>query len=77
MKKRRARTNAEVANFVMGCRDASQLQREIHTIMDDKPIDLDRLQLRLREAIGAVKSGWSVRPPPGRDSSCMCPWDRA
>ena len=53
--KRRARNNAEVANFVMGCRDASQLQREIHAIMDDEPIDLDRLQLCLREVIGAVK----------------------
>jgi hypothetical protein len=55
MKKRRARTSAEVANFALGCRDASQLQSEIHAIIDDEPIDLDRLQLCLREAIGAVK----------------------
>jgi hypothetical protein len=55
MNKRRARTDAEVANFVIGCDDASRLEHEIHTIMNDEPIDLDYLEVRLREAIGAVK----------------------
>jgi hypothetical protein len=55
MKKRRRRTDAEVANFVIGCDDASRLEHEIHAIMDDERIDLDCLELRLREAIGAVK----------------------
>jgi hypothetical protein len=53
MKKRR--TNSEVANFVIGCCDASQLQDEIHAIVDDEPLDADRLEPRLRKAIGAVK----------------------
>ena len=55
MKKRRTRTNAEIANFVIGCRDASQLQDEIHAIINDEPLDLDRLEPCLREAIGAIK----------------------
>ena len=55
MNKRRSRTNAEVTNFVIGCEEASRLEREIHSIMDDEPINLDRLELHLREAIGAVK----------------------
>ena len=55
MKKRRARTNAEVANFVIGCEDASRLEHEIHTIMNEESIDLDCLELRLRQAIGAVR----------------------
>jgi hypothetical protein len=55
MKKRRRRTDAEVANFVIGCDDASRLEHEIHAIMDDERIDLDCLEQRLREAIGAVK----------------------
>jgi hypothetical protein len=53
MKKRR--TNAEIANFVIGCSDASQLQDEIHAIINVEPLDVDRLEPRLREAIGAVK----------------------
>ncbi len=55
MNKRKARTDAEVANFVIGCEDASRLEHEIHTIMNDEPLDLDCLEVRLREAIGAVK----------------------
>jgi hypothetical protein len=55
MKKRRARTDTEVTNFVIACDDASRLEHEIHAIMDDEPINLDCLELRLREAIGAVK----------------------
>ena len=55
MTKRRARTNSEVANFAIGCGDACRLEHEIHAIMDDEPINLDHLELRLREAIGAVK----------------------
>jgi hypothetical protein len=55
MKKRRARNNTEAANFVIGCEDACWLEQEIHAIMDDEPINLDHLELRLREAIGAVK----------------------
>jgi hypothetical protein len=55
MKKHRARTDAEVANFVIGCEDASRLEHEIHSIMNDEPIDLDCLEVRLRETIGAVK----------------------
>jgi len=50
MNRHRARTKAEVTNFVIGCEQASRLEREIHTT-----ISLDRLELRLREAIGAVK----------------------
>ena len=52
---KRRRTNAEIANFVIGCSDASQLQDEIHAILDDEQLDVDRLEPRLREAIGAVK----------------------
>jgi hypothetical protein len=55
MNTHRARTKAEVTNFVIGCEEASRLEREIHTILDDEPISLDRLELRLREAIGAAK----------------------
>ena len=55
MTNRRARTNSEVANFAIGCGDACRLEHEIHAIMDDEPINLDHLELRLREAIGAVK----------------------
>ncbi|MGA8694369.1 MAG: hypothetical protein WB689_11085 [Xanthobacteraceae bacterium] len=55
MNKRRARTNAEVTNFVIGCEEACHLESEVHSIMDDEPINLDRLELRLREAIGAIK----------------------
>jgi hypothetical protein len=55
MNTHRARTKAEVTNFAIGCEQASRLEREIHTILDDEPISLDRLELRLREAIGAVK----------------------
>jgi hypothetical protein len=55
MKKRRARTNAEFANFVVACGDATRLEDEIHAIMDEEPINLDHLELRLREAVGAVK----------------------
>jgi hypothetical protein len=55
MNTHRARTKAEVTNFVIGCEQASRLECEIHTILDDEPISLDRLELRLREAIGAVK----------------------
>jgi hypothetical protein len=55
MNGRRARSNAEVISFVKGCEEASRLEREIHSILDDEPISLDRLELRLREAIGAVK----------------------
>jgi hypothetical protein len=55
MNRRRARTNAEVISFVIGCEQTSYLEREIHSILDDEPISLDRLELRLREAIGAVK----------------------
>jgi hypothetical protein len=54
MTKRRARTNSEVANFAIGCGDACRLEHEIHAIMDDEPINLDHLELRLREAIGAA-----------------------
>ena len=46
---------AEVSNFVISCEQAYRLEAEIHTILDDEPISLDRLELRLREAIGAVK----------------------
>jgi hypothetical protein len=49
------RTNAEVANFVIGCSDASQLYDEIQAIVNDEPLDVDRLEPRLREAIRAVK----------------------
>jgi hypothetical protein len=49
------RTNAEIANFVIGCSDASQLYDEIQAIINDEPLDVDRLEPRLREAIGAVK----------------------
>jgi hypothetical protein len=52
MKKRR--TNDEIASFVIGCSDASQLQ-EIHAIINDEPLDVDRLEPRLREASGAIK----------------------
>jgi hypothetical protein len=52
---RRARTNAEVISFVIGCEETSHLEREIRLIFDDQPINLDRLELRLRGAIGAVK----------------------
>jgi hypothetical protein len=55
MKKRKARTDAEVANFVIACDNASRLEHEICKIMDDEPINLDCLELRLREAIAAVK----------------------
>ena len=55
MKKRRVRTNAEVANFVIGCSDASELQDEIHAIVNAEPLDVDRLEPRLRDAIGAAK----------------------
>jgi hypothetical protein len=55
MNRHRARSKAEVTNFVIGCEQASRLEREIHTILDDESISLDRLELRLREAIGAVK----------------------
>jgi hypothetical protein len=53
MKKRR--TDDEIANFVIGCSDASQLQDEINAIISDEPLDVDRLEPRLREAIGAIK----------------------
>jgi hypothetical protein len=55
MNRRRARTNAEVISFVIGCEETSRLEREIDSILDDEPFCLDRLQLRLREAIGAIK----------------------
>jgi hypothetical protein len=55
MNRRRAQTNAELTNFVIGCEEASRLEREIHSILDYEPISLDHLELRLREAIGAVK----------------------
>jgi hypothetical protein len=54
MSRRRARNNAEVVSFVIGCEETFRLEREIDSILDDEPICLDRLQLRLREAIGAV-----------------------
>jgi hypothetical protein len=53
MKKRR--TNDEIASFVIGCSDASQLQ-EIHAIVNDGPLYVDRLEPRLREASGAIKT---------------------
>jgi hypothetical protein len=53
MKQRR--TDAEIANFVIGCSDASHLQDEINAIINDEPLDVGRLEPRLREAIGAVK----------------------
>jgi hypothetical protein len=52
---KKGRTNDESANFVIGCGDASQLQDEILAIIDDEPLDVDRLEPRLREAIGAIK----------------------
>jgi hypothetical protein len=52
---KRRRTNAEIANFVIGCSDASELQDEIQAIINDEPLDVDRLEPRLREAIGAIK----------------------
>jgi hypothetical protein len=55
MNRRRARTNAEAVSFVIGCEETSRLEREIDAILDDEPICLDRLHLRLREAIGAIK----------------------
>jgi hypothetical protein len=55
MKKRRARTDAEVANFVIGCDDVTRLEHEIEAIMNDEPINIDSLETSLREAIGAVK----------------------
>jgi hypothetical protein len=51
---KKCRTNAEIANFIIGCSDASQLQDEIQAIINDEPLDVDRLEPRLREAIGAV-----------------------
>jgi hypothetical protein len=53
MKKRRI--NAEIANFVIGCSDASELQDEIQVIINVEPLDVDRLEPRLRQAMGAVK----------------------
>jgi hypothetical protein len=50
---KKCRTNAEIANFIIGCSDASQLQDE--AIINDEPLDVDRLEPRLREAIAAVK----------------------
>jgi hypothetical protein len=55
MNRRKARTNAKVISFVIGCEETSRLEREIDSILDDEPVCLDRLHLRLREAIGAVK----------------------
>jgi hypothetical protein len=52
---KRRRTNAEIANFVFGCSDASELQDEIDAIINAESLDVDRLEPRLREAIGAVK----------------------
>jgi hypothetical protein len=52
---KKPRPNAEIANFVIGRSDASQLQDEIQAIINDEPLDVDRLEPRLRKAIGAVK----------------------
>jgi hypothetical protein len=52
---KRRRTNVEIANFVIGCSDASELQDEIQAIINEEPLDVDRLEPRLREAIGAIK----------------------
>jgi hypothetical protein len=52
---KKCRTNAEIANFIIRCSDASQLQDEIQAIINDEPLDVDRLEPRLREAIAAVK----------------------
>jgi hypothetical protein len=40
---KKCRTNAEIANFIIGCSDASQLQDE--AIINDEPLDVDRLGL--------------------------------